>query len=879
MEQGKKRRKNDRSIRFLYLSIVSVSVLIVGLFALLAVFMNRKSVETIEEVGKMYMTGMSEQISLHYETVIGLRLSQVSSIVDIIPPDSSDQEQLLADLEYNAKARGFEHLGLVAEDGTIEMVYGEQVSVLDEAPFITSLRNHKEKIAVAEDTSGKGVVLLGVPCEYRMQDGSQAIALVGGLSTEYMSSILFLDENDTLVDSFIIRKDGSYVIRRERLPKESFFDSFREAYDGKDGKDVEEYVEEMEASMEASQEYSAILTMNGSRSHLYCMSLPYSEWHLLTILPYDALDQVVSDMGHQWTNMVYLVCGIALVALTLIFFQYSRMARRQVLALEEANRNAEEARLVAEEARQVAEEARADAEHANHAKSEFLSNMSHDIRTPMNAIVGMTTIAITNMNNQEQVQNCLRKIALSSKHLLGLINDVLDMAKIESGKMTFNYDQVSLREVMDSITSIVQSQVKSKRQQFNIFIHDITVENVCCDSVRLNQILLNLLGNAVKFTPEGGSIHVSLYEEESAKGEDYICTHLVVKDTGIGMSEEYQKKIFESFSREDSARVRKTEGTGLGMAITKYIVDAMGGTIGVKSELGKGSEFRVELSLKLQDTERNAAQIKELEGLRAIVVDDDCDSCESVCRMLAQIGMRAEWTTSGKEAVYRAKSAYNEGDSYHTYIIDWQMPEMSGLETCRRIREAIGREVPIIILTAYDWTDIEEEAKQAGVTAFCAKPLFMSDLKSALLAANHLIEKENESASWTEADFSGKRILLVEDNELNREIAEAILTETGFEVESAPDGTDAVDMVRQAQEHYYDAVLMDVQMPVMDGYEATRTIRALPRQDVKTLPIIAMTANAMEEDKENALKNGMNAHVAKPIDIDLFLKILGKYLG
>ena len=261
------------------------------------------------------------------------------------------------------------------------------------------------------------------------------------------------------------------------------------------------------------------------------------------------------------------------------------------------------------------------------------------------------------------------------------------------------------------------------------------------------------------------------------------------------------------------------------------------------------------------------------------MVDDDCDSCESVCRMLAQIGMRAEWTTSGKEAVYRAKSAYNEGDSYHTYIIDWQMPEMSGLETCRRIREAIGREVPIIILTAYDWTDIEEEAKQAGVTAFCAKPLFMSDLKSALLAANHLIEKENESASWTEADFSGKRILLVEDNELNREIAEAILTETGFEVESAPDGTDAVDMVRQAQEHYYDAVLMDVQMPVMDGYEATRTIRALPRQDVKTLPIIAMTANAMEEDKENALKNGMNAHVAKPIDIDLFLKILGKYLG
>ena len=287
----------------------------------------------------------------------------------------------------------------------------------------------------------------------------------------------------------------------------------------------------------------------------------------------------------------------------------------------------------------------------------------------------------------------------------------------------------------------------------------------------------------------------------------------------------------------------------------------------------------MELSLKLQDVERNAAQIKELEGLRALVVDDDCDSCESVVRMLKQIGMRAEWTTSGKEAVYRAKSARNEGDSYHTYILDWQMPELSGVETCRRIRAAVGQEAPIIILTAYDWTDIEDEAKQAGITAFCAKPLFMSDLKSVLLAANHLIEKEEESASWTQADFNGKRILLVEDNELNREIAQSILEETGFTVETAPDGTDAVEMVRQAEEHYYDAILMDVQMPVMDGYEATRTIRAMPRGDAKNLPIIAMTANAMEEDREAALKNGMNAHIAKPLNIDLFLEVLKKYLG
>ncbi len=877
MEQGKKRRKNDRSIRFLYLSIVSVSVLIVGLFALLAVFMNRKSVETIEEVGKMYMTGMSEQISLHYETVIGLRLSQVSSIVDIIPPDSSDQEQLLADLEYNAKARGFEHLGLVAEDGTIEMVYGEQVSVLDEAPFITSLRNHKEKIAVAEDTSGKGVVLLGVPCEYRMQDGSQAIALVGGLTTEYMSRILFLDENDTLVDSFIIRKDGSYVIRRERLPKESFFDSFREAYDGKDGKDVEEYVEEMEASMEASQEYSAILTMNGSRSHLYCMSLPYSEWHLLTILPYDALDQVVSDMGRQWTKMVYLVCGIALVALTLIFFQYSRMARRQVLALEEANRNAEEARLVAEEARQVAEEARADAEHANHAKSEFLSNMSHDIRTPMNAIVGMTTIAITNMNNQEQVQNCLRKIALSSKHLLGLINDVLDMAKIESGKMTFNYDQVSLREVMDSITSIVQSQVKSKRQQFNIFLHDITVENVCCDSVRLNQILLNLLGNAVKFTPEGGSIHVSLYEEESAKGEDYICTHLVVKDTGIGMSEEYQKKIFESFSREDSARVRKTEGTGLGMAITKYIVDAMGGTIGVKSELGKGSEFHVVLDLE-------KAKVQEadmvLPSWDMLVVDDDEQLCQSAVASLKSIGVNPDWCMDGETAIKMAEERHRRNNDYHIILLDWKLPGMDGIAAAREIRSIYGNNVPILLISAYDWSEIKDRAKAAGVTGFTPKPLFKSTLFYGLkpYAADFTGQKEQVTEVVSkDTKLEGKHILLAEDNEINWEVASELLSSLGLELDWAENGRVCLEKFSQSPVGYYDAVLMDIRMPIMNGYEATVAIRGLDREDAD-IPIIAMTADAFAEDVQKCLDAGMNAHVAKPIDIRDVSRQLEKYL-
>lgn len=518
------------------------------------------------------------------------------------------------------------------------------------------------------------------------------------------------------------------------------------------------------------------------------------------------------------------------------------------------------------------------AQHANNAKSTFLSNMSHDIRTPMNAIIGFTTLAITHIDNKAHVQDCLQKVLSSSNHLLSLINDILDMSRIESGKVQIIEQECNISELTHNLVNIIQPQVKAKQLDLFIDTFDVNNENVIADSLKLSQVFINLLSNAVKYTPAGGTVSFRIQQTTTFhRGYgDYIFT---VKDNGIGMTPDFIEHIFEPFEREASTTKTGIQGTGLGMAITKNIVEMMGGTIDVHSEKGKGSEFRVELSLKLQEDEKNVFQIKELEGLRALVVDDDCDSCESVTRMLRQLGMRSEWTVSGREAVYRARSAHNEGDSYHTYIIDWQMPEMSGIETTRRIRAAIGQDAPIIILTAYDWTDIEEEAIAAGVTAFCAKPLFMSDLKAALLSANKLSENEKEKNAWTKADFHGKRILLVEDNELNREIAQAILEETGFAVENAPDGTDAVNMMCNAEESYYDAILMDVQMPVMDGYEATRTIRALPRQDVRTMPIIAMTANAMEEDKENALKCGMNDHIAKPLDIELFLKILGKYLN
>ena len=386
------------------------------------------------------------------------------------------------------------------------------------------------------------------------------------------------------------------------------------------------------------------------------------------------------------------------------------------------------------------------------------------------------------------------------------------------------------------------------------------------------------MSNAIKYTPAGGTISLHLMQKTSLRQGfgDYIFT---VKDNGIGMTQEFVNHIFEPFERESSTTKTGIQGTGLGMAITKNIIDMMGGTIAVQSELGKGTEFIVQLNLKIQDSDTRIDQIKELSDMRVLVVDDDFNICGSVSKMLKKLGMRPDWTTSGREAVYHAKSAREEGDPYLTYIIDWQMPEMSGMETVRRIRKAVGNDVPIINLTAYDWTDIEEDAKAAGVTVFCAKPLFLSDLKSALLTANHLIEEKEESMPWTAADFSGKRLLLVEDIDLNREIAEEILSEIGFVIESAPDGTDAVEMMKKSQPYYYNAILMDVQMPVMNGYEATRTIRSLSRQDAKEIPIIAMTANAMEEDKTQALKSGMDAHISKPFQIDDLIAVLNQFLN
>ena len=586
---------------------------------------------------------------------------------------------------------------------------------------------------------------------------------------------------------------------------------------------------------------------------------------------YSLIDMILDNMATVGTIL------FALAALVIIFLIHEARRRDWLVVEKEAALEELEAKnQELAKGEKALSDALVAAEHANRAKTTFLNNMSHDIRTPMNAIVGFTALAASHIDNEEQVKDYLGKIAVSSEHLLSLINDVLDMSRIESGKMTLEETDVHLPDVVHDLRTIIQSNVTSKQLELFIDTQDVVHEDIIIDKLRLNQVLLNLLSNAIKFTPNGGTISFRVIEKPSSS-EGVANFEFQIKDNGIGMSEEFQKTIFEAFTREQTSTVSGIQGTGLGMAITKNIVDMMGGTITVVSEEGKGSEFTVDIPCKISGKSAKPERVPELDGLRALVADDDTHTCLSVCSMLREIGMRPVWTNYGKEAVIRAKEAVDQADEFNVYIIDWLMPDQNGIETVRQIRKFIGDSTPIIILTAYDWADIEQEAREAGVTAFCSKPLFMSELRD-VLAKPFTSSVDDSDQSVTPRDFSGKRVLLVEDNEMNQMIAEMVLKDSGFEVEIASDGVEAIETMKAAPAGHFDIILMDIQMPRMDGYEATRQIRSLEDAEKANIPIVAVTANAFEEDANLALSVGMNGHLAKPYDIPKILETLNELI-
>lgn len=836
-------------------SFVLTFILCTCIFFFLMNQMAEKSRNTTAEISDLYLERMSAQISSHFQTTIDIKLAQVESIIKTMPPEGKLQgEELTENMRISAVAREFKFLALLAEDGSFEQILGDPVSIPDTEPFLEDLIKGDKKIAVA-DVPGQEMelVLLGVPCQYDMKDGNKSVALVGGIELEYIYTTLSLDNGDADSYSHIIRRNGDFVIKSSVATEDNFYDRIFTVVKDTDDKSAESYEENIREAIANRILYADIVTTYSGTKCVYVTPLAYSEWYLVTVMSFDEVDHIMQKLDIQRVYAFLLALLAMFLLFIIVFVLYYRMSKAQ-LAETEAARN--------------------EAIKANKAKSEFLSNMSHDIRTPMNAIIGMTTIAMENVDDRNQLLNCLRKITLSSRHLLGLINDVLDMSKIESGKMTLNPEIISLRETMESIVSIILPQVRSKKQKFEILISDILSEGVFCDSVRLNQVLINFLSNAYKFTPEGGEILFSLSQEESPRGERYVRVHFRVKDSGIGMPPEFQEKIFESFAREDNARVNKTEGSGLGMAISKYIVDAMGGTIELKSEVNKGSEFHVVI-----DMEKAAGKETDmtLPGWKLLLVDDKEQVRRETAACLEELGVICDQASDDDTAMAMVEERHKQQDAYQVLLFDLKLDERGILETAGKIHEKYGEDAPLLLAAAYDWSDLEEEAHKAGISGFIQKPLFKSTLYHGLLQYMDPKQQIPEVQKAPRMDFNGVRVLLAEDNELNYEIARELLTSRGLEIEWAENGQICVDMFEKSEVGYYQVILMDIRMPVMSGYDAARKIRALDRPDAE-LPIIAMTADAFSEDVKRCKECGMNDHTSKPIDMDALTHKLAHYL-
>lgn len=842
-------------------SIIGSILICMLVFYFITIYMTEQNSSTLNQVTNTYMKGMSIQIQNHFDTLLNMRLIQIRNVVKEFPPDDvtvmddSARQQLIS----IAQAKEFSHVYLMDRYGNIEPILGGPIELEHSDHFLTSMNRGETMATIGDD--GTDILIYGIsvgypdPKGYPLSNGNQSTALLVGVPIEKLSDALSLGADESLIFTNIVNSDGQFIINNSgyTITDENCYDwilnNGREA--GMD--DIEEIVAGFRKAVSERKTYNASVPIRGEMRRFRCTPMEHTDWIMISVMPHGVLDEALDFLGHQRIFTSMFSCGIIMIIMLTIFFIYWRNSIRQMDMLSEAKEKA----LM-----------------ASNAKSEFLSNMSHDIRTPMNAIIGMTAIATTNVDDRNKVLECLRKIALSSKHLLGLINDVLDMSKIESGKLTFCSDLISLREMMESIVGIIQPQVKAKKQFFDIFINNIQTENIYADSVRLNQVLLNLLSNALKFTPEGGSITITVEQEDSPKGENYVRTHFWVKDTGIGMTKEFQKNIFESFVREDNARVRKTEGTGLGMTITKYIVDKAKGTIELESELDKGTEFHITF-----DFERGESQVEEmiLPQWRVLVVDDDELLCHSATNSLNEIGVHAEYALDGMTAISMTDKRHKQGKDYFLILLDYKMPDMSGIEVARELRRQIGDDTPILLMSAYDWDNVEEEARAAGITGFVSKPLFKSTLYHSLKPFANTETQEVNLPAEPKMDFSGKRLLVAEDNDLNWEIANELLSSVGFVLDWAENGMICVEKFAAAQPGYYDAILMDLRMPKMNGFEATQNIRAMNREDAKHIPIIAMTADAFSDDVKACLDCGMNSHIAKPLNIPELLRLLQNY--
>ena len=849
---------DKKIIRFLRLSFIAMVAVCIMIFGILSMFMSRRTRDSVNQISDIYMSEINSQIQQKFHVITDIRLGQVEGVIQRTPPEGMATKEVLNELKISAEIRGFEWLGFYNADGSLETIYGKNISVQDHL-LNEDLKKNGDIITNGYNINNEKIFIFGKKAEYSMEDGRKSVAILAAIPMKSLEQVLFKNTDDTEVNTHLIDYNGEFIIRSGDAYRDSYFERLQSIVQGQDGKTPEDYINELKEAMSKKEDYIATISADGELRHIYCSSIAdNSNWYLVTVMPHNLFGDVVASLDSSRNIIVILSIAGIILLFGIIFIVYFKFTRRQVDMLYKS---------------------RKEALHANMAKSEFLASMSHDIRTPMNAIVGMTEIAGKNIGDDMKVEDCLKKIKLSSKHLLGLINDVLDMSKIESGKLTLNITPISLRDTMDDIVNIIKPQVKTRRQTFDIYINNIIAEDVYCDGVRLNQVLLNLLSNALKFTKEEGRIDIFVWQEPSSLGDEYIKTHFKVKDNGIGMTKEFQAKIFESFVREETNQVQKITGTGLGMAIAKSIVDIMKGTIEVESEPEKGSTFHVSIDLKKSAVKEEDMQ---LPGWHILVVDDDERLCLSAVSNLEELGADAEWTTNGKKAVEMIEERNKRNENYRIVLIDWKMPYMDGIETIKEIRRRVGKKIPVFLISAYDWNDVEQALGPVDdIEGFISKPLFKSTLYQHLKhyanpGAEDALSGQDEAEDG-EVSFGGKNVLLAEDIDLNWEIAYEILSEFNMQLERAVNGKECVDIFEKSEPGYYSAILMDIRMPVMNGYDATKAIRASVHAD-HALPIIAMTADAFSDDARHCLECGMDAHITKPIDIQECKRILSKYL-
>ena len=825
-----------------FLIIIFAAIVIITL-----VFNSMLIRSTTYEEGSQHLNELSAQIASSIEKQSRDQWNMLTVFYQyLINSSSDDWTELDSYIKEKKEDLGFDSLCLVDEDA---MYYdkGKSFSLLWSKEVTEKLLTNKQPIILDNMLSTEGSLIFLIPVEKRIVNGKKICALGVVYNSQNLFDMLNIHAYDGKVMMYIVHQDGVALFRSSQADIIDGYNMINslEAAEFKRGS-----LDSLRSNIRSGQQELMTFHLDNEEYYLNYTSVGVDDWQLVTMVPVD----VVSGRLMQ-SSMITFLCMFLIGALIVIAFVllYSDSTKK-VLRAEAAARKA--------------------AESANRSKSQFLSNMSHDIRTPMNAIIGMTKIAQDHIEEREKVTDCLKKINLSGQLLVGLINDILDMSKIESGKMVLNKDTASLVELMQNPVNITQPAVLQKMQVFNIRLHNIQHENLIFDSLRLNQVMINLLGNAVKFTPEGGSISLDVTEEPAAE-EGAVHLTLKVADSGIGISPEFQKNLFTSFTRERDSKIDKIEGSGLGLAITKMIVTMMEGSISVESELGKGSIFTVEMDLPIAD----ASEEMTLPEIHVLVADDDADTCRSAADYLRELGARADVAFGGLEAVKKADAALKTGDGYQIIFLDWRMSDLEGTDTAREIRSIVGEEVPILIISAYDWSGIEKDADEAGINGFIQKPFFKSTIYHNIQKYYLHCNQGQPVAASEQNVLLGKNILLVDDNAINLEIAEEILSDTGAVVDTARDGREAVERFECSPSGYYAMILMDIQMPVMNGYEATKAIRHMNRADADQVLVFAMTADAFADDIVLAKQVGMNAHFAKPLDMNVILKEITRLIA